>query len=171
MLYELRISNNDLRTRPALRHASGRAAGGTRNRDCRTSCGTVVLANGVTRYNEIMRKKFWIMAAVVFTLFLASCTSSKTGTGNLMITVTAGDGELLQGAKVVSNEQPAGQLKVNGLTDNTGTVTFNNIKSGDYDFYISRFDYDQLNNIEINVLPDKTTQYKAILKSTTNPAK
>ena len=110
------------------------------------------------------------MAAVIFTLFLASCTSSTTGTGNLTIKVTAGDGELLQGAKVVSNEQPAGQLKVTGLTDNTGTVIFNDIKSGDYDFYINRFDYEQLNNIEINVLPNKTTQYKAILKPTTIPA-
>jgi hypothetical protein len=43
----------------------------------------------------------------------------------------------------VSDSQPDGQLKVTGLTDASGTVWFQNIKAGNYQFYISRFDYNQ----------------------------
>jgi hypothetical protein len=115
-----------------------------------------------------MKKKILIFAAVFFTLFLASCTTSNAKTGNLAVKVTSSEGDLLQGAKVVSNEQPAGQLKVSGLTDNTGMVTFNDIKSGDYDFYISRFDYEQ-KDFEVTVTAGKTTQYTAKLTATATP--
>lgn len=70
-------------------------------------------------------------------------TTSAISGGNLLVTVTDSSNRPLGGAKVVSEEQPAGQLKVTGLTNSSGTVTFNNIKSGNYRFYINRFDYVQ----------------------------
>ncbi len=62
-------------------------------------------------------------------------------TGNLEALVTDENGMPLWGAKVVSEEQPEGQLKVTGITGDNGKVTFQNIKVGTYKFYISRFDY------------------------------
>jgi hypothetical protein len=70
-------------------------------------------------------------------------TSSPVSSGNLQITVTGLSDVTLPGAKVVSQEQPDGQLKVTGLTDSDGTVTFNGIKPGKYSFYIGRYDYIQ----------------------------
>ncbi len=64
-----------------------------------------------------------------------------TPAGNLGVLVTDENGTPLWGAKVVSEEQPEGQLKVTGITGNDGKVTFQNIKAGTYKFYISRFDY------------------------------
>lgn len=60
------------------------------------------------------------------------------------------------GAKVVSNTQPEGQLKVTGITEASGTVTFNGIKAGEYQFYITRFDYLQ-EEVEITVVAGQTT--------------
>jgi hypothetical protein len=48
-------------------------------------------------------------------------------TGNLVFKVIDSTGKPLAGAKVVSEEQPDGQLKVTGMTDTNGTVTFNNM--------------------------------------------
>ncbi len=61
--------------------------------------------------------------------------------GSLEVLVTDINGAPLWGAKVVSEEQPGGQLKVTGITNNDGKVTFKDIKAGAYKFYISRFDY------------------------------
>ena len=80
--------------------------------------------------------------AAVF-LFLAGCAGPALGNGSLRILVLGENGVPLSGAKVVSNDQPEGQLKLTGLTDGDGRVTFNDIKAGDYEFYVSRFDYDQ----------------------------
>jgi len=77
--------------------------------------------------------------------------------GNLQFKVTDSAGYPLAGAKVVSEEQPEGQLKVTGMTDASGTVTFKDIKSGNYRFYISRFDYVQQNNVDASVNPGQTT--------------
>jgi hypothetical protein len=62
-------------------------------------------------------------------------------TGNLKVSVTDTAGKPLEGAKVVSDTQPEGQLKVTGITGDDSTVTFNDIRVGNYTFYVSRFDY------------------------------
>ncbi len=82
--------------------------------------------------------------------------TSTPPNGNLQTKVTDLYGKPLQGAKVVSEEQPDGQLKVTGLTDASGTVTFNDIKSGNYRFYVSHADYVQT-EITVTVQGGQTT--------------
>lgn len=61
--------------------------------------------------------------------------------GSLEVLITDTEGNPLWGAKVVSEMQPAGQLKVTGITGEDGKVSFSEIKTGAYRFYVSRFDY------------------------------
>lgn len=75
--------------------------------------------------------------------FLAGCAGPAPGNGSLRVLVLGENDVPLSGAKVVSNIQPEGQLKVTGLTGGDGRVTFNDIKAGDYEFYVNRFDYEQ----------------------------
>ena len=79
----------------------------------------------------------------VFTISACSIDDSTTAkvTGNLQLYIKNNAGSPLWGAKVVSEEQPEGQLKVTGMTGDSGIVIFNDIAAGDYKFYISRFDY------------------------------
>ena len=84
----------------------------------------------------------------VLSLFLAggcgeevSQTSSPTAV-DLRILVTSQNGVPLTGAKVASQEQPEGQLKITGLTGNDGRVTFTGITTGNYTIDVSRFDYE-----------------------------
>jgi hypothetical protein len=93
---------------------------------------------------------------VIFSVVLA-CTGPSTGTGNLHVRVIGTENVPLGGAKVVSSTQPEGQLKVTGLTQPDGTVTFTAIKSGDYEFYVSRFDYQQL-AFKTSIIPGQTTE-------------
>ena len=121
------------------------------------------------------------MAGKIFTLFLAVLTigilftgcakttsTSVTGYGTLKVTVYGLNHQPLNGAKVVPDIQPDGQLKVTGLTDQNGTVLFQNIKAGQYDFYISRFDYNQTQT-SIFVNPNQTTEIPVYMDAT-NPA-
>ena len=61
--------------------------------------------------------------------------------GKIQIKVTDSSGLPLQGAKVVSETQPGGQLKLTGLSDQDGLVTFMDVKPGNYQFYVNRYDY------------------------------
>lgn len=76
--------------------------------------------------------------------------------GNLQVKVTDSAGMPLDGAKVVSEEQPQGQLKVTGFTDENGIVTFNDIREGNYRFYASRSDYTQI-DLTVTVTGGQTT--------------
>jgi len=78
-------------------------------------------------------------------------------TGDLQFKVTDLSGKPLSGAKVVSEEQPAGQLKVTGMTDSNGTVTFKDIKPGEYRFYVSGAGFLQQNNVAAAVSDGQTT--------------
>ncbi len=69
--------------------------------------------------------------------------ASVTSTGSLHVLVLGMNSEPLTGVKVISNTQPEDQLKVTGTTQADGTVTYHDIKAGEYRFYISRFDYEQ----------------------------
>jgi hypothetical protein len=76
-----------------------------------------------------------------------SCSSTSTPTptmdmtlGYLQIYVTDSNNAPLVGSKVVSQTQPDSQLKVDGLTDKDGLVTFTGIKAGNYEFIVSHAD-------------------------------
>jgi hypothetical protein len=94
---------------------------------------------------------------------VTSCTSQTTtpiaGIGEIQVQVTDMDNNPLGGGKVVSDTQPNGQLKLEGLTDNNGNVVFQNVKSGEYEFYVSRFNYTET-YINISVNPGQTTSTK-----------
>ena len=89
-------------------------------------------------------KKFSIImscAALFFALLVVG--SCAPGNGNLRVSVENTDGSPLVGAKVVSESQPAGQLKIDGITseESAGVVVFNNIKPGAYQIQVSRYGY------------------------------
>jgi hypothetical protein len=121
-----------------------------------------------------MRNKipyFPIITVILAIAFLmVGCGKTNTiplGTVNFQILVKDAENNPLSGAKVVSESQPAGQLKISGLTDNNGNVTFNSIRTGDYTLYVNRFDYNQIeiaititptnNNLTVNMTKTVTT--------------
>ena len=83
-------------------------------------------------------------------------TTSVLGNGAIHVQVSDADNQPLSGAKVASNTQPDGQLKVDGLTSTDGDVVFQDIKPGDYEFYVSRFNYSEA-YMDITVKPGQTT--------------
>jgi hypothetical protein len=82
-------------------------------------------------------------------------TQTQALTGSLQVLVLDENDVPLSGAKVVSNSQPGGQIKVTGITDANGMVTFNHIATGEYQFYISRFDYLPI-EATLTVIADQT---------------
>jgi hypothetical protein len=90
-----------------------------------------------------------LLSFLLLSIVLSGCGNSgrnittTTTAGNLQIRVVDLNSQPVPGAKVVSEEQPAGQLKVTGLTDGSGDVTFNDIKAGTYRFYFSHADFTQ----------------------------
>ena len=120
----------------------------------------------------MFKKIFTLFLAVLtITVLLTGCTKTSsttvTGYGTLKVIVYGQGHQTLNGAKVVSDSQPDGQLKVTGLTDTNGTVLFQNIKAGQYDFYISRFDYNQT-QFSAFVNPNQTTEIPVYIDAT-NP--
>jgi hypothetical protein len=84
--------------------------------------------------------------------------TSTVSVGNLQIKAIDPSYEPLYGVKVVSEEQPNGQLKVTGLTDTDGMVTFTEVKPGIYRFYASSADYTQA-RMEVNVIGSQTNSF------------
>ena len=80
---------------------------------------------------------------------------AETPAGNLQIKISGFSDMSLQGAEVVSFKQPDGQLELRGLTDADGTVTFDDIKQGGYEFTVSLADYIQM-NIKLTVTGGRT---------------
>jgi len=120
----------------------------------------------------LFKKIFMLFLAVLtigalFTGCAKTTSTTVTGYGTLKVTVYGLDHQPLNGAKVVSDSQPDGQLKVTGLTDANGTVLFQSIKAGQYDFYLDRFDYNQMQT-SIFVIPNQTTEVPVYM-SVTNP--
>ncbi len=123
--------------------------------------------------------KYLIAPVIVAALAIVAlgCTGTGTptqtlpasGTGSLRVTVQSSDGSPLAGAKVISNTQPDGQLKVTGSTGQDGAVTYKDIKAGDYEFYISRFDYEQ-KQFSVTVVADKVTGITITLNHTPTPS-
>lgn len=110
------------------------------------------------------------LALVLMCLFLFACSSggntstAEPGLGSLKVLVMNSQHQPLSGGKVVSNEQPAGQLKVTGLTGADGSVTFQGIKAGSYQFYVSRFDYEQA-EFSASVVSGQTLQKTVTLNA------
>ena len=96
-----------------------------------------------------MLHKIFIITIVIITFLTGlslGCSSTNhttplLNTGSIKIYIKDYAGNPLQGAKIVSEEQPAGQLKLSGLTDANGLVTFTSIPLGNYRFVISRFNF------------------------------
>ncbi|XUX00237.1 MAG: carboxypeptidase-like regulatory domain-containing protein [Dehalogenimonas sp.] len=111
-----------------------------------------------------MKKIIITLTAILLALFPAACAQGPTISDKVdfKITVTGKSDTPLEGAKVVSQSQPGGQLKLTGLTDSNGNVTFADIKVGAYKFCISRFDYEQA---EVSIIIT-TINNKLIVKMT-----
>ncbi|MBE0633824.1 carboxypeptidase regulatory-like domain-containing protein [Candidatus Bathyarchaeota archaeon] len=76
----------------------------------------------------------------------------EDSTTGLKIIVRDDKGDPLQGAAVVSTEQPSGQTILNGLTDDYGVVTFEDIIPGDYTLKISKRGYvEQISGGEVPI--------------------
>jgi hypothetical protein len=86
-----------------------------------------------------------VLSGGLFALLLTGCIGLPehplTNTGSLQFKIQDQSQNPLSGAKVVAEVQPDGQLKVSGITDTNGTITFNDIAAGEYEFSITRFDY------------------------------
>lgn len=118
------------------------------------------------------------LASIAVTALLAGCASGgqspthaqpTSGVGNLEVSVKDEGGNPLWGAKVVSLDQPEGQLNVNGITtQSSDTVVFNGIKAGQYQFYVSRFDY-ELEYVSVTVVAGQTATITVKLKRALSP--
>jgi hypothetical protein len=120
----------------------------------------------------LVKKIFtFFFAVLTITILFTGCAKTTpttvTGYGTLKVIVYGLDHQPLNGAKVVSDSQPNGQLKVTGLTGSDGTVLFQNIKAGQYDFYLDRFDYNQTQT-SVFVNPNRTTEVPVYMQAT-NP--
>jgi len=113
---------------------------------------------------------FIITSMVVLPMIgcISETTTPITALGNLQFQVKDTSQNALQGAKVVSDSQPDGQLKVTGITDINGIVTFNNIAAGEYKFYISRFDFFPT-EVTLTVVTGQTLAININLTPETNP--
>jgi len=89
-------------------------------------------------------------------LVLVVCSCAR-GNGNLRVSVQNTDGSPIIGAKVVSESQPAGQLKINGITseETAGVVAFSDIRPGTYQIQVSRYGYSP-ETLEVTVMSGKT---------------
>jgi len=111
------------------------------------------------------RKLIWtmalmgVLAAAMISTGCRSSTPTSTPTpttGGLQFVVTDPDKNILNGVKIMSEEQPTGQLKVTGITTGDASgVTFSNLLPGQYVFQFSRADY-QAMSLAINVVAGQT---------------
>lgn len=84
----------------------------------------------------------FLAVTVLVVAGILSLVAGCSGTGNLTVSVVDSSGNPLWGAKVVSQDQPAGQLKITGITSQeAGGVVFNGIKTGDYSLQVSCADF------------------------------
>jgi hypothetical protein len=86
-----------------------------------------------------------MLAGTLLAVVHVGCSGQEleSGKGTLRVLVVSEANVPLAGAKVISNTQPEGQLKVTGSTGADGLAVYEGIKSGRYEFYVSRFDYEQ----------------------------
>ena len=104
----------------------------------------------------VLLTSFLLLVAMLSVACASKTTTPVTNTGRIQVRVTDTGNNPLRGGKVVSDMQPDGQLKLEGLTNNNGDVVSQNVKSGDYEFYVSRFNYTET-YITIIAKPGQTT--------------
>ena len=114
-------------------------------------------------YKKILITSFILLILVTLLGCNVNTTQTQDLTGSLHVLVLNPDSNPVNGAKVVSNTQPDGQLKVTGITSGDGTVTYNDIKPGKYEFYISS-QYPQ-KEFEVTIVARKTTNITITLES------
>lgn len=97
-----------------------------------------------------------LLASIAALFLLIGTCSCARGNGNLRVAVQNTDGSPIIGAEVVSESQPVGQLKIDGITsEEAPVVVFNDIKAGKYQIQVSRYDYAP-ETIEVTVHSGKT---------------
>lgn len=107
-----------------------------------------------------------VTVVVLSATLVAGCAQAELGdAGSLRVQVVGFHGAPLDGAKVVSDIQPEGQLKVTGITSIDGMVTYSQVKSGSYEFYITRPDYQQT-KFTVTVAAGGTTDVTMMLTRT-----
>src|SRR5512135_1377258 len=105
------------------------------------------------------------IAALVLGALALGCTG---GIGSLHVQVVGENNTPLPCFKVISNEQPSGQLKVTGMSGSDGSVTYNDIKAGKYNFYVNGAGYEQ-QTFDVTVARGKTTNKTITLNRTSPP--
>jgi hypothetical protein len=90
---------------------------------------------------------------------------NTSDTGNLRILVMDKSNIALGGAKVVSQSQPDGQLKITGDTASDGTVDFANIKAGKYTMVVSRYNFESI-QFDVTITGGMTTNLTINLVAT-----
>ena len=105
-----------------------------------------------------------ILLTILVITTLTGCANSPANTASMQFMVTDLNNTPLSGAKVISETQPDGELKLTGITDNTGTVIFNDVNSGNYRFYISRFEY-ETQTVDVIAVKGQTKMVNIMLKN------
>ncbi|HEX7474519.1 MAG TPA: hypothetical protein VF318_01030 [Dehalococcoidales bacterium] len=107
-----------------------------------------------------------LLLALTMIAVLSACGTTYTPvptstTGGMHFVVTDSDHNIMSGVMIVSERQPEGQLKVTGITTlDANGLTFDNLKPGDYNFSISKADYQGI-SLTTNVVAGQTYTYDA----------
>jgi hypothetical protein len=110
-----------------------------------------------------------VLISVIALAVLAGCSSQpQTSSTGMQVLIQDAANKPLSGAKVVSQVQPDGQLKLDGITIQDGTITFNGIKAGHYQFSVSRFDYQPI-FIDIDIPEGRTISFSIPLQASPVP--
>jgi hypothetical protein len=102
-------------------------------------------------------KKIAVLGSIIVLLLVLVAGCGSSGKGSFRVTITNEGAAPLTGAKVVSEYQPDGQLKVTGITAGDGKVTFNDIQAGTYRFYVSVAGFQQ-QEFEVTVTAGRTAE-------------
>jgi len=112
---------------------------------------------------EMLLKFTVAMACIGVISVLLTGVSCGRGNGNLKISVQDSSYNTLWGAKVVSESQPAGQLKIDGITEQEkGGAMFNNIKAGTYNIQVSAPGFAQI-SLDVTLSSGKTQSVTVVL--------
>ena len=95
-------------------------------------------------------------------------TPATPSTGRLIVIVKGTNNNAVEGATVTSTSQPAGQNALQGKTDSTGTVTFDNIKAGSYTIQVSKGEAEATPQTTV-IKSRETTTITLTLQSETQP--
>jgi hypothetical protein len=108
-------------------------------------------------------KRLVLGSVCVLFVAILFAASSCGGNGNIQISVQDSAHNQIWGAKVVSESQPSGQLKIDGITsEEAGGVLFNDIKAGTYRIQVSRYGFAP-ETLDADVARGKTESVTVVL--------